>query len=188
MTKAQWRNKFHRDNDWKKSEENFIKKNYKTKTDKQIAKFLGRTEQAVQDRRLGLKIKKASTHPRFWTPEETKILVSKYSNHTAKQIANDFLPNKTLEKIKDKAYRLRLCKSKWTDEELDSLVKHGGKISSFEFAKRILRNKTPQQIRGKLKGLGISRWEFQRDQARIRDREIRKTRWKRKPKPTLIKR
>ena len=37
MTKAQWRNKFHRDDDWKKSEQALIKKHWKTKSDREIS-------------------------------------------------------------------------------------------------------------------------------------------------------
>ena len=58
MATRAWRDKFGRDDDWKKSEDDVIKKYYKNNTDKQIAKALGRTEDAVQHRRLSLKIKK----------------------------------------------------------------------------------------------------------------------------------
>ncbi len=165
MNKRQWRNKFDRNDDWKKSEEDVIKKYYKTNTDKQIAKALGRTEHAVQHRRLTLKIKKALTHPRFWTPEEVKILTSKYKNHTAKQIASDFLPNRSVPQIKDKLRRMRITKPMWTDEELDLLVEHGGKLSPKEIAKRFVPNKTSEQIRAKVcKGLGISRRKYLQEQ------------------------
>jgi hypothetical protein len=164
MNTRAWKKKFDRDDDWKKSEEQIIKKNYKTKTDKQIAKILGRTARAVQTKRIQLKIKKARFNPKFWTSDEEEILINKYQNYTVKQITNDFLPNKTSQQIKDKAHRLRLCKSKWTDEELDLLVEYGGKISSIEIAKEFVPNKTPNQIRAKLlKGLGISRRKFQRE-------------------------
>ena len=165
MATRAWRDKFGRDDDWKKSEDDVIKKYYKTNTDKQIAKALGRTEYAVQHRRLSLKIKKALTHPRFWTPEETKILTSKYKNHTAKQIASDFLPNRSVQQVKDKLRRMRITKSMWTDEELDLLVEHGGKLSPKEIAKRFVPNKTSDQIRAKvLKGLGISRRKYLKEQ------------------------
>ena len=162
MATRAWRDKFGRDDDWKKSEDDVIKKYYKNNTDKQIAKALGRTEDAVQHRRLSLKIKKASPHPRFWTPEETKILTSKYKNHTAKQIASDFL------QIKDKLRRMRVTKSMWTDEELDLLVEHGGKLSAKEIAKRFVPNKTSDQIRAKvLKGLGISRRKYLKEKSNV---------------------
>ena len=168
MATRAWRDKFGRDDDWKKSEEDVIKKYYKNNTDKQIAKVLGRTEHAVQQHRLGLKIKKASTHPRFWTPEETKILTSKYKNHTAKQIASDFLPDRSVPQIKDKLRRMRITKSMWTDEELDLLVEHGGKLSAKEIAKRFVPNKTSDQIRAKvLKGLGISRRKYLKEKSNV---------------------
>jgi hypothetical protein len=168
MATRAWRDKFGRDDDWKKSEEDVIKKYYKNNTDKQIAKVLGRTEHAVQQHRLGLKIKKASPHPRFWTPEETKILTSKYKNHTAKQIASDFLPDRSVPQIKDKLRRMRITKSMWTDEELDLLVEHGGKLSAKEIAKRFVPNKTSDQIRAKvLKGLGISRRKYLKEKSNV---------------------
>lgn len=168
MATRAWRIKFDRDDDWKKSEEDVIKKYYKNNTDKQIAKVLGRTEQAVQHRRLSLKLKKASSHPRFWTPEEVKILTSKYKNHTAKQIASDFLPNRSVPQIKDKVKRMGIIKSKWTDEELDLLVEYGGKLSPKEIAKRFVPNKTPEQIRAKVyKGLGISRRKYLKEKSNV---------------------
>ena len=168
MATRAWRNKFDRDDDWKKSEDNVIKKHHKTNTDKQIAKALGRTEHAVQYRRLSLKIKKASSNPRFWTPEETKILVSKYKNHTAKQIVSDFLPNRSVPQVKDKLCRMKITKSMWTDEELDLLVEHGGNLSAKEIAKRFVPNKTSDQIRAKvLKGLGISRRKYLKEKSNV---------------------
>ena len=168
MATRAWRDRFGRDDDWKKSEDNVIKKYYKANTDKKIAKALGRTEHAVQHRRLSLKIKKASPHPRFWTPEETKILTSKYKNHTVKQIASDFLPDRSVPQIKDKLRRMRVTKSMWTDEELDLLVEHGGKLSPKEIAKQFVPNKTPDQIRAKvLKGLGISRRKYLKEKSNV---------------------
>ena len=168
MATRAWRDKFGRDDDWKKSEDDVIKKYYKNNTDKQIAKALGRTEDAVQHRRLSLKIKNASPHPRFWTPEETKILTSKYKNHTAKQIASDFLPDRSVPQIKDKLRRMKIPKSMWTDEELVLLVEHGGKLSAKEIAKRFVPNKTSDQIRAKvLKGLGISRRKYLKEKSNV---------------------
>ena len=71
-----------------------------------------------------------------------KILTSKYKNHTAKQIASDFLPDRSVPQIKDKLKRMRITKSMWTDEELDLLVEHGGKLSPKEIAKQLLRRHT----------------------------------------------
>lgn len=181
MASQAWRDKFDRDDDWKAWEIAVIKKNWKNKTDKELTPLLrSRSEKAIRFQRNELKLLKGHyKFPRCWSDEEEQILRDNYQNNTVKQIANDFLPNKTVSQIKDKANRMRLYKSKWTSRELDLLVEHGGKVSSIEIAKLFLQNKTPEQIRGKLKGLGISRQKYQRDQARIRDREIRKTRWKR---------
>ena len=159
------RNKFDRDDDWKATEDKVIKELYKTKTDRQMGKTLGRTARAVQWRRLELNFKKGDGTAEFWTDEEVDILTDKYKNFTVRQIANDFLPNKTISQIKDKARRMRFSKSKWTDEELDLLVEYGGKLSAKEIAKQFVPNKTPDQIRAKvLKGLGISRRKYLKEQ------------------------
>jgi len=165
MATRAWRNKFDRDDDWKPKEDKVIKKLYKTKTDREIGKTLGRTARAVQWRRLELNFKKGDGTANFWTNQEVYILTDKYQNLTVRQIANDFLPNKTISQIKDKAQRMRFSKSKWTDEELGLLVEYGGKLSAKEIAKQFVPNKTPDQIRAKvLKGLGISRRKYLKQQ------------------------
>ena len=175
MASQAWRDKFDRDDDWKAWEITVIKKNWKNKTDRELTKLLRhRSEQAIREKRNELKLLKGHyKFPRCWSKEEEQILRDNYQNNTVKQIANDFLPNKTVSQIKDKAFKLRLSKPKWTIHELDLLVEHGAKYRAGDIVKKFLPNKTIQQICSKRKALNIKRIEYINAQTRQKHKEER---------------
>jgi YesN/AraC family two-component response regulator len=175
MASQAWRDKFDRDDDWKAWEITVIKKNWKNKTDRELTKILRRrSEQAIRGKRNELKLLKGHyKFPKSWSTKEEQILRNNYKNYTAEQIANDFLPEKTIKQVKDKAHRLNLSKPKWTKEELDLLVEHGAKYRAGDIVKKFLPNKTIQQICSKRKALNIKRIEYINAQTRQKHREQR---------------
>tara|TARA_Y100000592_G_scaffold34807_1_gene55305 strand:+ start:8787 stop:9467 length:681 start_codon:yes stop_codon:yes gene_type:complete len=175
MASQAWRDKFDRDDDWKAWEITVIKKNWKNKTDRELTKLLRhRSEQAIREKRNELKLlKRHYKFPRCWSKEEEQILRDNYQNNTVKQIANDFLPNKTVSQIKDKVFKLRLSKPKWTIHELDLLVEHGEKYLAGDIVKNFLPNKTIQQICDKRKALNIKRRKYINTQTRQKHKERR---------------
>ena len=161
MTKAQWRNKFHRDDDWKKSEQALIKKHWKTKSDREISNLPllkgVRSEQAVRGQRINLGFKKwEPRQARWWTKEEEQLLEDNYQNYNKYQLVEKFLPNRTPSQVRDKAQRMGLSKAKWTQEEIDILAFAGGYYKYKFISKNFLPNKTVDQIRHKAKRLEIS--------------------------------
>lgn len=175
--------KYWKKHGWKKREISYLKKNYKNKTDAEmVEEFLHtRTPEAIASKRAELGLKKAQAAPKKWTPEEEEILKQEYKNYTRFELANDLLPNKSPEQIRDKVHKMGLSKGKWTDEDVEKLVKVGGKFNSKIIAAFHLPNKTAGQIRGKLKYLGISRKKIAGEQIRRKDRlERAKARNKRK--------
>lgn len=159
-------------NHWTDKEVQYLKSSYLLKTDKQMSEeFLAtRTPSVIADKRRSLNLKKTQAPVKKWSDEDTKILKENYPFNTVNELANKFLPNKTVSQIKDKAHRIKLTKSKWTDQELDTLVEVGGKYKSNFISEVYLPNKTPEQIRGKLKNIGIKYRETQKLISQRKDR------------------
>lgn len=163
---------------WKPREIKYLKNNYKKKTDREMSEgFLSRHPKSGIEwkrKQLNLSRKEFQAPKGIWTEEETQILIDNYNDYTQRELANDFLPNKTVEQIRNKKVNLNLKKeSVWTEEEIDKLIKVGGKFNSTFLAANHFPNKTSEQIRGKLKNLGISRRKIQEEQTRRKDKIAR---------------
>lgn len=160
---------------WKPRQIQYLKNNWQKKTDQEMKNsFLkGKTLKAISGKRRELGLIKTSVGRKFWSEAEEQILRDNYQNNTVKQIANDFLPNKTASQIRDKAFKLRLSKPKWTIHELDLLIEHGEKYSAGDIVKKFLPNKTIQQICSKRKALNIKRRKYINTQTRQKHKEQR---------------
>lgn len=170
--------KYWKENGWSQKEVQYLKKNYKKKTDKEMSEgLLGRhTKSGVEWKRKQLKLsRKEFQAPKgIWTKEETQILIDNYNDFTQVELANDFLPNKTAEQIRNKKANLNLRKkSIWSEKEIEKLLKVGGKFDATFLAVNHFPEKTSEQIRGKLRSLGISRRKTQVEQTRRKDKIAR---------------
>lgn len=160
---------------WKPRQIQYLKNNWQKKTDHEMQRgFLkSKTLCAIGEKRRELGLIKEPAPEKIWSEAEEQILRDNYQNNTVKQIANDFLPNKTASQIKDKASKLRLSKPKWTIHELDLLVEHGAKYRAGDIVEKFLPNKTIQQICSKRKALNIKRRKYINTQTRQKHREQR---------------
>lgn len=167
---------------WKPRQIQYLKNNWQNKTDREMKNaFLNdKTLKAISGKRRELNLIKTPLNRKFWSEAEEQILRDNYQNNTVKQIANDFLPNKTASQIKEKVNRLRLSKPRWTIFEVDLLVEHGEKYTARDIVKKFLPNKTVEDVYKKRQRIGLKRLkhtkaaQIRRDkEQRLRDKEQR---------------
>ena len=136
---------------WTKEEEDYIKDHYKTRTVKDIAEVLGRSERSVimRARHLGvakLKIKR-------WTEEEEDYLKKNFKKKSFKEMADHL--ERTEKSVSKKALGMGLRRKTpylWTDEELKYLKDHFMTKSYEDIGKEIGRS--ADAVSKKAHGLG----------------------------------
>jgi len=124
----------------------------------EVAKFLGRTSNAVKvkAKALGVSIKKDPIlKPNSWTEEEIRYLGEKAGNETSKEIAKAI--GRTSNAVKVKATRLGLSleKSPWTEEQTNLLYDLYEKgFSTRQMSEEIGRS--IESVRVKMRGSMLS--------------------------------
>lgn len=120
-------------------EENYIKKNYKTKSTKQIAEELGLNKGVVKWQKRKLNLKRGNCRP--WTEEEKTFLISNFGKLTNKQIAERL--ERTVRSVIHYSRKTGVNTNKlnpWTDEEIEFVLKHNHRMTSEEMSGQINRS------------------------------------------------
>ena len=103
-------------------EDDFLRKNYKNMTRKEVAKKLGRTEPSIKKRLIVLGITKEKLNMSNWTKEEDDYLIENYEKLSSHEIAE--LLNRTEGAVKSRfrilGFKIRMNR-RWTKEEDDYL-------------------------------------------------------------------
>jgi len=148
---------------WTKQDEKFIKDNWREMSDKDIAEKLGRTNNAIRNRRQKLDIKRPSSHcSKFnnglhWNKEKTEYLKQNYGEMKVKDIAAEL--NTTKQAVKDKASKLSITEKegKWDKDEIHYLKQNYGPNSNNtakEIAKKL--DRSLDSVQNKIKNEGLS--------------------------------
>ena len=96
-----------------------------------------------------------------WTPNEEHILRTKYATHTAQEIHDKYLPNRTPDGIRGHAIVMGLSQSRphadshpWTDRELELLKTYYPGMKVADFQKAHMPHRTTGSITSKARDLG----------------------------------
>lgn len=122
----------------------YLTKNYKEMTIKQLAKDLNKTKYKISDalKKLGLK---KQIH-KNWTDEENVFLKENYLTMTNSELAEKL--NRSFNSISTQLDRLNLCRNKpWTKEEEKYLIDNFINLSHREIGAYL--NRTEQAVRAK---------------------------------------
>ena len=92
--------------DWSKEQVLILEENYKTMDNKELALIIGKNEPCIIAKAIGLGIKKDS----WWTDEEEKILIDKYSHMKTEDLTNEYFPDRGFNSVIAKVQKLGLSK------------------------------------------------------------------------------
>lgn len=160
---------------WTEKEENFIKENWREKSDRELSKKLDRSINAIRNRRQKLDIRRPESHSgKFnqgieWTKEKKEFLKENYEDMAYKEIANQL--NTSTQAIKDKAARLNLEKQRRLSEDEIEFIKRHHVAESDYTIKKIAKelNLTFNQVSNAIKRYNLS-YVNQED---FKDKEIK---------------
>lgn len=134
---------------WSASDDQFLRDNYKTKTQKQLAVLLRRTVTAVGTRVVNLGLSKQKQ----WTKEEDEYLLSQ--KNIAKCARN---LGRTIRSVQKRATKLllRYRRSPLTNDERRLICELNSRgLSNSEIADQLNPKSNPETIRRELRRLGI---------------------------------
>lgn len=94
---------------WTEKDSEYIRENYKEKTDKELADELGKSRQSVCERRLRMGLnKRKGGEKRKWTEKEKQYVRENYKEKTDKELAEEI--NRTINSICQQRLKMGLKK------------------------------------------------------------------------------
>lgn len=143
---------------WTKAEIEYIKEHCRTKGRAEIARALGRTKPAIQNRvaRLGLVAQPGAKKMPDWCPKEIQHIKDNYQKLTADEIGQAIGRSKRA--VQTKVLHLGLRKREtWTDPEIDFLKSNFNRLSYVKLSKKL--NKSVESCRLRSRSIGLGKKE-----------------------------
>lgn len=148
---------------WTDREIKYLKRYFNKLTVKQIARKLNRSETAVRNRAVILKLSRpdktrAKTYKRQnWSNTEDMILNQHAGNMTTSEIQAKFMPNRSISSIQHRVQKLHIKRrdmpTEWTPEELAILKNY--EHTDIQELKAMLPGRTEKAILGQVGRLGL---------------------------------